>query len=1225
MKITLSLSIFFLYLSFHLHGQHKELKTESFKNPFPAKNQKTNVTNVVPNTNSRTIRQGKTDTPTRGSYQRVSKANITTGELKSRFGLSADMNLKEFKLKSDRLGVKHQSFLQYYKGLPIEGHLLFKHTSKETILHGRVAKIENLDINPTIDESEAKEIAKRSLGVSSVLQEYPTELKIIELPASKNEFDLAYVVRVDAAYPLVMKRVYVNAKSGEIINTIALIPHADTPGTASTFYSGTQNITIDEISGSFRLRESARNIETYDATNAEFTNAGFDGHSDFVNNTSNWPGFPYLTTFTISAASTDWWFNSVVDKNADFYIIIKDSDGSIVYQTNYVNNTNAPITFQPNLLLSNGPHSVEIWDYDAADEDDFGGAYSISSTIGTQNFSDNSNSGSYVISELNNPALDVHWGMEVTYDFYLDVFGRNSFDGDGSVIRQFINPPDMQLENGGNPNNAAAFPPPYNLMVYGTGDGELMGPVVGLDVEGHEFTHMVIENNGNGGLDYQGESGALNESFADIFGACVEFYSEFNPDWTMGEDIMLTQPFIRSLSEPNAGQQPDTYEGQFWVNPENLSFDHGGVHINSGVQNYWFYLLSEGGTGTNDLGDSYSVSAIGIEKARQIAYRNLVTYLGPKATFYDSYLGSLQSAEDLYGNPSAEYDAVRDAWYAVGVGNVPDNTCEGTTNITMSSGTITDGSGLADYGNNLNCSWLIAPPGADQITIDFTQFDTEAEFDTVFVYDGPTENDEVLMTWWGNFLPPQITSTNGAVLIKFTSDDNVTASGWSANYSSSGSPSCDGLNVLSDIAGYIDDGSGFSSYGNNQECYWLIAPPCASSVTLSFSAFDTEEGFDGLIIYDGITEDATELAVFSGSNIPNDITSSTGEMLLIFVSDHTVTNQGFSASYASTGTAFCSAVTNLSESDHGILSDGSGEENYCNNQECTWLISPTDAKNITLYFSKFDIEQPSPDGRTIYDAIEIYDGNSEMADLIGTFSGNKLPPPITSTGGEIFIRFYSDIAVNKGGWELEYVTETETFCSGTQTLTSTEGEITDGSNLNDYGNNSVCSWLIQPDIPSRITLSFNEFDLEQDADAVVVYDGEDTSAPVLATLSGSALPEDVISTNGALYIEFLTDPAIRKSGWRATYTSEEVLGINNDLPKGINIYPNPVSDFLIIENTQKKRMKIIISDMLGREFLKADDLYAGRNEIDITSLSSGLYLLSLRTEQNRFSYKLLVE
>ena len=348
-------------------------------------------------------------------------------------------------------------------------------------------------------------------------------------------------------------------------------------------------------------------------------------------------------------------------------------------------------------------------------------------------------------------------------------------------------------------------------------------------------------------------------------------------------------------------------------------------------------------------------------------------------------------------------------------------------------------------------------------------------------------------------------------------------------------------------------------------------------------------------------------------------------MLLVFVSDYAFTQQGFSASYTSDGTAFCSGTNEISDSDYGIISDGSGSENYCNNQECSWLISPPDAESITLYFTKFDLEEPSEDGRTIYDAIEIYNGSSESAELIGTYSGNDLPPPITSSGGELLIKFFSDSSVNKGGWELEYVTETERFCSGIQTLTDSEGEFSDGSNENDYGNSSICSWLIQPEGASKINLSFTEFDLEEDYDAVIVYDGEDSNAPILASLSGSGLPNVITSTYGVLYMEFLSDTSIRKSGWKATYSSEQILGLDNGFLNNIMIYPNPVSKFLIIEKSSTEAIKITITDMLGRKFLKTHELIEGENKIDIKSLTPGFYLVNFRSDKMIFSHKILVE
>jgi len=205
-------------------------------------------------------------------------------------------------------------------------------------------------------------------------------------------------------------------------------------------------------------------------------------------------------------------------------------------------------------------------------------------------------------------------------------------------------------------------------MTYGDGDGVNFTPLVCLDVVGHEITHGVTQYSAN--LRYLGESGALNESFSDIFGNEVEFAKEGVPgsgtgNWRMGEDITPSGLGIRNMQNPNEFNDPDTYLGTYWVTTG--SGDAGGVHTNSGVQNFWFYLLCEGGSGTNDHGNAYNVSAIGFTKAAAIAYRNLTVYLTPSSNYYAARVGAINSAIDLYGAGSPEVQAVMDAWDAVGV------------------------------------------------------------------------------------------------------------------------------------------------------------------------------------------------------------------------------------------------------------------------------------------------------------------------------------------------------------------------------------------------------------------------------------------------------------------------------------------------------------------------------------------------------------------------------
>jgi len=250
--------------------------------------------------------------------------------------------------------------------------------------------------------------------------------------------------------------------------------------------------------------------------------------------------------------------------------------------------------------------------------------------------------------------VQAHWGAEQTHKYFLQNHNRNSYTGTGTVIRSYV--------SYGN-NYVNAF---WNgsVMTYGDGDGNNYGPLVSLDIVGHEITHGVTEYAAN--LVYSYESGALNESFSDIFGEAIENFGAGTNDWLMGDQIGAggSGGALRSMSNPNQFGDPDTYLGTNWYTG---SGDNGGVHYNSGVQNYWFYLLTVGGTGTNDFGDPFDVTGIGMEKAAAISYRNLTVYLGVNSQYTDARDGAIQSAIDLYGENSAEVASVIAAWAAVGL------------------------------------------------------------------------------------------------------------------------------------------------------------------------------------------------------------------------------------------------------------------------------------------------------------------------------------------------------------------------------------------------------------------------------------------------------------------------------------------------------------------------------------------------------------------------------
>jgi Zn-dependent metalloprotease len=250
--------------------------------------------------------------------------------------------------------------------------------------------------------------------------------------------------------------------------------------------------------------------------------------------------------------------------------------------------------------------------------------------------------------QFDDAATDAHWGMEMTYDYFLLNHNRNSFDNSGSPLLSYVH------------YDSGYFNAFWNgsWCTFGDGGGN---PLTTLDIVAHEMAHGVTGN--SAGLIYSYESGALNESFSDIFGNAIEYFADSSlANWRLGEDLGNA---LRSMSDPNFYLDPDTYGGlHYW----DLPGDNGGVHTNSGVQNYWFYLMVEGGSGINDKGDSFTVSGLGWEKAAAIAYRNLTVYLTSHSQFKDAREGSIQAAIDLYGICSNEFIQTASAWYAVGVG-----------------------------------------------------------------------------------------------------------------------------------------------------------------------------------------------------------------------------------------------------------------------------------------------------------------------------------------------------------------------------------------------------------------------------------------------------------------------------------------------------------------------------------------------------------------------------
>lgn len=495
----------------------------------------------------------------------------TSQWFKSNLNANADFQLKYNRMNSDKSGMTHYRYDQYFKSYKIEGAEIILHTkNNQTIsLNGRFYPQFSIDTKVILSEEEAlqkalslypeavfmwevkaeENLIKAHHGAHNTYRPKPELLIYATNDSGRNaDFRMAYRMQVYVHTPMSHEVIYVDAVNGQILDRLDQICTMDKVGIAHTKYSGIRTINCDSIGAdSFILNDMTR-------------------------------GKGILTIDARVISTTDS-FRNFLDSN------------------NVWNNVNA--------------------------------------------FKDE-------------VATDVHWGTEVTYDFYYNRFGRNGYDDSGTKVLS-------KVHVRKNYNNAFWDGKSCN---YGDGDGIKYMPLTSLDICAHELTHGVTQHTAQ--LVYRYESGALNESFSDIFAKGIQYANDTSKfTWMIADQIVIgtAKPF-RDMSNPNAYLHPKYYYGKNYYTG---SGDNGGVHINSGVQNYWYYLLTKGGIGKREDNQNYIVNAIGFDKANDIAYTNLSSYLTSSSEYIDACYGSLDAARALYGETSSIVKQVERAWFAVGV------------------------------------------------------------------------------------------------------------------------------------------------------------------------------------------------------------------------------------------------------------------------------------------------------------------------------------------------------------------------------------------------------------------------------------------------------------------------------------------------------------------------------------------------------------------------------
>ncbi len=272
-----------------------------------------------------------------------------------------------------------------------------------------------------------------------------------------------------------------------------------------------------------------------------------------------------------------------------------------------------------------------------------------------------------------------HFGS--TYNCFKNIFNRDSYNNIGATIKSSV--------HYGTKYNNAFWSSLNDQFAFGDGDGIRFNGFQSIDIIAHEFTHAVTQH--TAGLVYSKQSGGLNESMSDVFGAVCEAYvlGYVNANaWKIGELIYTPgtgADALRYMKDPALDGKSIDRLSQYT--------DSTDVHYSSGISNLAFYLLVEGGS--HPRYTTPSVAALGITKARAIWYRALTLYMTSMTDFFGARLATLQAARDLYPTTTTEVTSVGKAWDAVGV--------TGTTSTlkTWSFETDSDGAGWTSF---INCA-----------------------------------------------------------------------------------------------------------------------------------------------------------------------------------------------------------------------------------------------------------------------------------------------------------------------------------------------------------------------------------------------------------------------------------------------------------------------------------------------------------------------------------------
>eukprot|EP00795_Rhopilema_esculentum_P014104 gene14104-5092_t len=445
-------------------------------------------------------------------------------------------------------------------------------------------------------------------------------------------------------------------------------------------------------------------------------------------------------------------------------------------------------------------------------------------------------------------------------------------------------------------------------------------------------------------------------------------------------------------------------------------------------------------------------------------------------------------------------------------------------NILSRSGVIESPRYPNAYPPNKDCEWGIQVTSHYRLKLTFSQFSLPAPGvagcdDYVQVRNGTTAVTPLIGTYCNRGPSLPIQTMSNQMYMKFHSDSSTNSyTGFSAAFEAV----CGG--IITDTNGVISAAPKTSGgYHHNEICTWLIRFPVGQRVSIQFTSFRLEYTagclYDYLEVRDGDSIGSPIVGRFCGSIVPPPFISTGNTLNVTFVTDYSISFDGFSMRYTNAGPA-CGGDLN---STTGTISSPNYPNAYPHNDVCGWVIRAPAGQKIRISFTAFSLE--SPTGNTCHDFLEIREGRYPTSPLYRRYCGNNGPGTVTSTGPSMFIRFHTDSSINSTGFTATY--QFVQGCGGRLTADTTAKTFTSPSYPSNYPAPAYCEWLITTDSGYKIQLTYNDFQLpaavngQCGSNYLLVRNGPYGSSSVGNRLyCGSTRPPQFIGDTTALRVIF---------------------------------------------------------------------------------------------------------